>query len=81
MHADTSPEFEKVWIEMWRQKSPTFRLQRALAISDEVMLRSRAGIAAAHPDWSKQEVDLFWVELNYGRELANRLRNHLTQRV
>ncbi len=77
MLSDTSPEFEKVWIEMWRQKSPSFRLQRTFALSDQVIARSRAAIYAAHPEWSKHECDLFWVELNYGKELANRLREHL----
>jgi hypothetical protein len=77
MLSDTTDQAERVWIELWRQKSPAFRLQRALALSAEVIARSRAAIARAVPVWSKQQCDLFWVEVHYGRDLADRLREHL----
>lgn len=77
MLSDTSPEMEKVWIRMWREKSPEFRLQRALALSDEVINRSRAAIRRLHPEWSELECNLFWVRVNYGSELADRLGRHL----
>jgi hypothetical protein len=81
MLSDTSPEMEKVWIRMWREKSPTYRLQRALDLSDEVINRSRAAIRRIHPDWSELECLLFWVRVNYGSKLADRMREHMDARV
>lgn len=77
MLSDTSPEMEKVWIQMWRDKTPEFRLQRTFALSDQVITRSRAAIRRLHPEWTDLQCQLFWVEVHYGRDLAQRLRTHL----
>jgi hypothetical protein len=80
MLSDTKPEAEKVWIELWRKATPTERLQRALSVTDMVLRMSRQAIAKARPEMSPRDRDLFWVELNYGRETAQRLREHLARR-
>lgn len=44
------------------------------------MSLSRRAIRTRHPDWSEQEVLLEFVAVHYGRELAERVRNHLIPR-
>ncbi len=80
MLSDTSPEAERVWIELWRKATPERRLERTLAVTDFVVTASRAAIAKARPDLSPREQKLFWVENTYGRKLADELREHLNER-
>jgi hypothetical protein len=42
--------------------------------------RSRAEIAKANPEFTDEEVNLKWVELSYGAELAANLREDMRQR-
>jgi hypothetical protein len=78
--SDTDPETERVHRAMLRAATPKRRLQLALSLSRTVMGLSRAGIARRHPGASPDEVGLIFVELNYGRELADELRAHLAAR-
>jgi len=79
MISDTSPEAERVFIELWRQLTPGERVRRALHLSSMVMRMSRQALKRRRPDLSEREIDLWWVELNYGRELAHGLRGYLEQ--
>ncbi len=78
--SDTDPETERAHLAMLRAAPPARRLRLALSLSRTVMSLSRAGIARRHPDASPDEVGLIFVELNYGRELAEGLRAHLAAR-
>lgn len=77
MLSDTSPEFEKVWIELWRQKSPTFRLERALEITAMVRNLSRTGLERTMPAASPAERNARFFELLYGRDLMEKVRDRL----
>lgn len=78
--SDTDPETERVHLAMIRAAPPARRLGLAFSLSRTVMNLSRAGIARRHPGASPDEVGLIFVELNYGRELADELRAHLAAR-
>jgi hypothetical protein len=80
MLSDTSPAAERVWIKLWREMPESQRLGRALSLSRSVIAASRAALAEAQPQLSPRERDLRWVEINYGRALAERLRAHLKSR-
>lgn len=77
MLSDTSPEFEKVWIEMWRQKSPSFRLQRALHLTADMRNLSYAGVQRARPEMTAAERNAWFFELMYGRDLTEKVRDRL----
>jgi hypothetical protein len=68
--ADTSPEAEEFQIQLLRQASPAkrFRLVRSLC----AMTRRLAwqGIRQANPLAPEAEIDLLFVSLHYGKELA-----------
>jgi len=78
---DTDPETQRVHLEILRAASPSRRLRLALSLSRTVMALSRDGIAGRLPGASPEEVGLRFVELSYGRELAEELRAHLAARL
>ena len=73
---DTDPESERVQIELLRAASPTRRASLALGLSRTVIALSRRALRASHPDLPEPEIEALWVELHYGRELAEGLRAH-----
>ena len=79
--ADTDPAAEKVQIDLLRSASPGRRIQMALSLSGEVMALARRGIQRSMPDASAAELQLRFVELLYGRALAEELRAHLVARA
>ena len=78
--SDTSPEVEAVLFDMLRQLTPTQRVQRCFSLSVMAANLSRPAIQRAHPEFSPQDVGLRWVELHYGKELADGVREHLLHR-
>lgn len=74
---DTSPEFEKVWIDLWRQKSTSFRLQRTFALTAEIRNLSYAKLRHLRPELSPAEWNAWFFELLYGRELLEKVRDRL----
>ncbi len=79
--SDTHPEIQRKQIELLRQAGPLRRSTLALTLTDDVIRLSRSAIQKQHPDWSEQEVKLFWVEVHYGKDLADRVRKYLADRA
>ncbi|MCI0365886.1 MAG: hypothetical protein L0Y44_00080 [Phycisphaerales bacterium] len=77
---DTHPNARRVQTELLRACTPERRLAMALELTDWVLQVSRRAIASARPDLSPQEQSLLFVEIHYGRELADRLRSNLKSR-
>ena len=77
MLSDTHPDAERVQIELLRRKTPAERLAMARRLSELVVRMSREAIARGHPDWTPRQVNLAWMEISYGRELADEVREHL----
>ena len=76
---DTSPEAEKVQIDLLRQASTTERIARMQSLTAMTVSLSRRAIAEGNPGLSPRELDLKCVELYYGSELAARLRDYLKE--
>jgi hypothetical protein len=77
MLSDTHPDAEKAHIEMMRQSSMADRVAVTRSMTNLAIRMSRQAIAEAHPEFSPREVALFWVELHYGKKLANELREYV----
>ena len=77
---DTNPAIEKVQIELLRKASVARRLELAFSLSQAALELAREGIRMANPGVSKENLDLIFVELNYGKELADRVRSYLAGR-
>jgi len=72
--SDTTPDAEEVQLQLLRAKSPTERGAMAFRLSDNVARASKRAIQKAHPEFTAVQVGQFFVELHYGRELADALR-------
>ena len=65
--ADTSPEAERVQIEIWRRMTPAEKFAVFAALQRDVELLAEAGIRRRHPDATDREVFLRRVALNLDR--------------
>jgi len=77
---DTSPEMERVQIELIRKASPAKIFGLVRSMSETMMQASRRNIRKLHPDASEEELTLIFVELYYGKELANLVRSQIEKR-
>ena len=77
---DTSPEMERVQIELIRKASPAKLFGLVRSMSQTMMQASRENIRKLHPDASKEELTLILVELYYGKEVANLVRTQMKRR-
>jgi hypothetical protein len=80
MSSDTSPQAEKVQIELLRNATNAQRLALALSMTDLAIRLARRAIARANPGLSRRELDLKFVEVHYGKDLAERVREYLRGR-
>ncbi len=77
---DTHPDAEAVQIRLLREASPARRFEVMRSLSASVMRLAKAGIRDANPELSDRELQLLFVEVHHGRELAERLRVFLDDR-
>ena len=78
--ADTSVEAERVQIDLLRKAPVSRRLHLAWSLSATVISVARRALARAQPHASQQDLDLRFVELHYGPDLAASLRAELIRR-
>lgn len=71
---DTNPKVESILIEMIRKLSISQRLAKTISFSSSVINLSKRAIYRANPGKSKSELDLIFVRLHYGNELADKLK-------
>ena len=71
---DTSTEADRIELELLRRMTPSERVQKAIALSNEVAHMCKAAIRRRHPDFDDNEVSLKFIELNYGRQLSDEVR-------
>ena len=77
---DTSPEAEAVLIDLIRKTPPQVRTQQAINASSRVAAQCKDAIRRNNPGISEREVGLRFIEINYGQELADKVRAWLKQR-
>lgn len=71
---DTSPEADAVQLELLRQMPPDVRLEKALSLSCHLVQLAKDAIRRRYPQYSTDEVNLKFIELTYGNELAAAVR-------
>jgi hypothetical protein len=74
---DTTPEAEKIQIDLIREASVPRRMSTVRSLSRTVIYLSRRAIQRARPSLTEREVDIAFVANHYGEELAERLRLYL----
>jgi hypothetical protein len=70
MLSDTHPDAEAVQFELLRRMTPSRKLEMVFKLTAAVVGFSRQGIRDRHPGLTDREVDLMFIEMNYGKELA-----------
>ncbi len=75
--ADTALEVEKVQIELIRKASIAKRISTVRSLSQTTRFLSRRSIQRANPSFNEREVDIAFVGLHYGEELAENLRVYM----
>lgn len=78
--ADTTLEAEQVQVALMRAVPIARRLRLAFGLSATAISLAKRAIARAHPTASKDELDLLFVEVHYGPDLARQLRLDLERR-
>lgn len=74
---DTCSEADSVLTQLIRNQDPSTRLAGAIAASNRIARQCKDAIQRANPGISAQELDLRFIELNYGSKLADDVRNFL----
>ena len=77
---DTSPEAERVHIELIRKASIAKRFAIMEAWSQFLIEANKQSIRQKHPSASEEEIGLIFVEAHYGKKLADGLRADLARR-
>ena len=77
---DTHPQMEKIQISLIRKAGKAKRIMCLRSLSQTVIRLARRAIGRANPGYNQREIDLNFIGLNYGEDLASRLRAYLRNR-
>ena len=77
---DTSPEMERVQIELIRKASIAKSFEIMQSWSQLLIEANKQRIHKDNPDVSEEEISLIFVARHYGQALADRLRADLKRR-
>jgi hypothetical protein len=78
--SDTHPEVAELQIDMLCKATVAQRMQMMRSLTKMAVRNSKRAIERARPEMTPRERDLFFIELNYGRELADRVRAYWENR-
>ena len=79
IQSDTSQESADVQIAVLSSMTISQRLALTFELSETVIALSKRAIKRANPDYSEVEVRCQFVELHYGKFLADEFRNYLNK--
>lgn len=77
---DTSEEAFAIQLDCLRRMSPRERVQKACDLSRRLRNMAMDAIRRRHPELSDAEVRLMFIELTYGKDLADRVRESCSER-
>ncbi|HYA99673.1 MAG TPA: hypothetical protein VED37_05595 [Ktedonobacteraceae bacterium] len=77
---DTSPDMERVQIELIRKATPAKRFAIMQAWSQLLMEANKQHIRKDYPGASEEEISLIFVARHYGQALADALKTDLARR-
>lgn len=75
--SDTSNAIEEAQLQLLRQKTPAQRVALAIRLSSDVVRAAKRAIANVELNLSARQVELRFVELHYGKELADEVRQYV----
>lgn len=78
--SDTSPDAERVRIELLRRAGPARRFEMCRSMTATMLALSRRALARTRPDLGPDELAAEWVAIHYGPGLAAGVRERLRAR-
>ncbi len=76
---DTSPQAEKVQVDLLRRAGPARRFALALSLSRTTIDLARMALKRRMPEATDQEILLAFLRLHYGADLAERVAKRLEE--
>lgn len=77
---DTSEIAEKMQIDLFRKAKLSKRISCLRSLSQTTIELSRRAISRNNLTSTEQEINIMFVDLHYGKQLANLLRIYLNQK-
>jgi len=77
---DTHPDARDVQIALLREAGPARRFSLLCSMTDTAIYWSRRAIAKANPEFSKREVDIKFLAVHHGQDLADRVKTYLEEK-
>lgn len=77
---DTSDDALAIQLEGLRQMAPTERVNKMCMLSANLRRMAMDAIRRRHPEYEEREVRIKFIELAYGKGLADSVRTHLKER-
>lgn len=78
---DTNPKAKEVQISLIRKAGIAERARHMRELSGMVVNLSRRAISRTHPGFDQKQVDLMFVNIHYGGDLAKRLEDYLDEKM
>ena len=76
---DTHPAAEAVQIDLLRKAAVARRFALTASLTQTTIELSRRALRLRYPNANEEEIALMFVSLNYGDDLARRLKEHLSR--
>ena len=79
--SDTDVRATRVQVDLLRNAPVAKRIYLARSLTRTAILLSRRAIGRANPDLAERDLSLLFVELHYGKNLAQEMRDYLERRI
>lgn len=76
LYSDTHPKMEALQIALWRQASPTRKMQMVAQLNASVRMLALTGLRSRYPNASEAELIRRLADLLLGEELARKVYDH-----
>jgi len=73
LYSETHPEMEALQIQLWRQASPTRKMEMLAQLNQAARLLALAGLRARYPQATEAELRRRLADLLLGEELARKV--------
>lgn len=78
LSSDTHPKMEALQIQLWRQASPTRKMQMLAQLNASARILALAGLRSRYPHASETELRRKLADLLLGEELARKVYGEIT---
>ena len=78
---DTSPDAEEVQLDLIRRMPPQERALNTLRMTTRLIRECKAAIKRNNPALTQREIGIAFIELNYGKELAEAVDHYQLDRA